>query len=60
MSPAYGWHERSSTLATGSSTEASLVSRACLLAGGWTVRRFTWDDLLSEELITVVRELLCG
>ena len=31
-----------------------------LMAAGWTVRRFTWDDLLSDEFITVVRELLCG
>ncbi len=31
-----------------------------LMADGWTVRRFTWDDLLSDEFITVVRELLCG
>ena len=31
-----------------------------LMADGWTVRRFTWDDLLTDEFITVVRELLCG
>lgn len=31
-----------------------------LMADGWTVRRFTWDDLLSDEFITVVAELLCG
>ena len=31
-----------------------------LMADGWTVCRFTWDDLVSEEFIDVVRELLCG
>ena len=31
-----------------------------LLADGWTVRRFTRDDLVSDEFIDVVRELLCG
>ena len=33
-----------------------------LMADGWTVRRFTWDDLLADPdgFVTVVRELLQG